>query len=304
MGRAALVSVIVATNRVGPYFAEALASARDQTYSNLEIIVVDDGAPDSAAVDRTVGSVPKARVIHQAAAGVSVARNVGIAEASGEFVAFLDDDDRWDPRRLEWQIAGLMNAPDAVTSYCAMRTVDEDGEQLAEADQVPITDRLDVARRTTGIILPNTIVRRDALVAAGGFHADIRLAEDLDLMLRLAERGAFVFEPRTLVDYRSHGSNTTARHRPLVASIERVLRLHQGNARERGDRDLVAALQVSRRKNQRFAWWSAGRAAKLALRQRKPVLAADELWWALRTSPTGLLDGVVRRLNLIRRRDG
>lgn len=297
-----LVSVILATNRIGPFFPEALASVEAQSYSNVELIVVDDGAPESAEVDLAVSSITNARVIHQAAAGVSVARNVGIAAAQGEYVAFLDDDDRWDPRRLELQVGHFLATPHAVACYCGMRTINHEGEVLAHADQVPVADRLDIARRSTGIILPNTMVRRAALVAAGGFHAGIRLAEDLDLMLRLAERGDFLFEPQALVDYRNHGSNTTRRHRDLVESIERVLRLHRGNAHERGDIDLVEALDESLRKNRRFAWWSAGRAAKAELQHRRPFKAAGEFRWALMAAPTGLVDGGLRSLQRIRRR--
>lgn len=291
-----LVSIVIATNRVGPFFADALASAAAQTYSATEIIVVNDGAPDSAEVEQAVSSLDNARVIHQVPAGVSVARNVGIAQACGEYLAFLDDDDRWHPQRLEIQIAQLITTPDAVVSYCGMRTIDEHGAVLAEADQEGVASKLDIARRSTGIILPNTIMRRAALTAVGGFHSGIRLAEDLDLILRLAERGQFVFSPKTLVEYRTHSGNTTRQHRALVLGIERVLRLHRDIASERGDDDLVAALEESLRKNRRFAWWGAGRAAKKALSQYRPLAAAEEFRWALATAPSGLIDGGFRRL--------
>ena len=293
---AALVSVVVATNRTGPFLQEALSSVRAQTHPAIEVIVVDDGSPRPETVVAAAEVVPEARVVRQAPAGPSVARNVGAAHASGRFLAFLDDDDRWDPDRIAACVARLEARPDAVLAYCGMRTIDADGRVLGGPEQIAIAGRLDVARRRTGIILPNVLIRTEAFAAVGGFHSRIRLAEDLDLVLRLAEQGSFAFEPRALVDYRAHDGNTTRRHRELVRGIDEVLRLHRWAAEERQDAALVAALAESIRKNDRFAWWGAGRAARSALARGRPGVAVAELGWALRTAPLGLLDGARRRI--------
>lgn len=291
-----LVSVVVATNRRGPYLAEALASIAAQTHGAVELIVVDDGSPDPDAVAAAAGVVPGARVVRQEPSGVSIARNRGASLASGDYLAFLDDDDRWHPERLARQVAALEAAPDAVASYCGIQTISADGSRvLAAADQVAVRDRLDIAARRTGILLGNLVVRRGEFAVVGGFHTGIRLAEDLDLILGLAERGPFVFEPGALVDYRAYGENSTRRHRELTRSIDHVVRLHLWSARERGDDELVAALRESLRKNARFAWWGAARTARAQLRARRPGAAAGEVLWALRTAPGGLIDGLARR---------
>jgi glycosyltransferase involved in cell wall biosynthesis len=296
------VSVVIATNRSGPYLAEAIASVLAQTTQSFELIVVDDGSPEPAAVDAAASAAPGAQVIHQRPRGVSVARNVGAAHARGEYLAFLDDDDRWSPDRLATQLAELDAAPDAVAGYCGLRTIDASGERLlAPADQVAVASRLDVARRVTGILAPNLIIRRAAFDAVGGFHSRIRLAEDLDLVLRLAELGDFVFSPEALVDYRLTGSNATTRYRELSQGIDRVLRLHLAAADDRGDIELAAALRTSLVKNDRYVWWSALRAARADARQR-PRAVAGELLWALRAAPLGLVYGAVRRVS--GRRDG
>ncbi|GAB6859005.1 glycosyltransferase family 2 protein [Microbacterium xylanilyticum] len=291
-----LVSVVIATNRAGEFLREALASVREQTHPAVEVIVVDDGSPRPEAVAAAAEEVPGARIVRLDHSGASVARNVGAALASGRHLAFLDDDDRWDPDRIAAAVARLEARPDAVLVYCGMRTIDARGRVLGEADQVAVAGRLDVARRRTGILLPNVLIRADAFAAVGGFHSRIRLAEDLDLVLRLAEHGAFVFEPRALVDYRTHDANTTRRHRALVRGIDRVLRLHRAAAQEDHDAALVAALQESLRKNDRFAWWAAGRAARSALAAGHPGTATAELLWAARTAPRGFVDGLARRL--------
>lgn len=299
--RAPLVSVVVATNRAGPYLREALESVAAQTWPFVEVIVVDDGSPDPGQVAEAVSVVPGGRVIRQRPSGVSVARNAGAAASRGEYLAFLDDDDRWHPERLRAQVAVLEAEPDAVASYCGIQTIDATGDRvIAPADQVAVDSRLDIARRRTGILIGNLVLRRRDFASVGGFHTAIRLAEDLDLVLRLAERGGFVFVPGAYVDYRAYGENSTRRHRELTRSIRQVIRLHRWSAVERGDRDLVAALDESLRKNDRFAWWGAGRAARTAIRDGRPSAVIWELGWALRTAPRGLLDGLVRRARGVR----
>jgi glycosyltransferase involved in cell wall biosynthesis len=292
---AALISVVIATNRVSRYFDEALASCAEQTYSNVEVIVVDNGAADAQAIEDAVRArIPDAAVIRRPVSNLAIARNVGVDRARGVYVAFLDDDDRWHPDRLCAQAHALETRPAAVASYCGMRVIDESGDVLIEADQIEV-DRLGIARRDTGIISPNLFARRDALVQAGGSQPQNRLSQDLGLVLSLAELGPFVFVDRPLVDYRAHASNDTMKHRELVRSIEHTLRFHLWAAKERGDRPLASAYRESLRRNARYAWWRAARSAKASLRARQPAAAASEIVWALRAEPAGLLDGLWRR---------
>ena len=293
---APLVSVVIATNRGGRFLSETIESVRMQTHPSVELIVVDDGSPDPEAIAAAVADYPDVHLVRLPAAGVSIARNIGAAAASGSYLAFLDDDDRWHPDRLAAGVARLEADPSYVLAYCGMRAIDATGRVLADADQVAVADRFDVARRATGILLPNIVVRAEAFTAVGGFHSRIRLAEDFDLVLRLAERGPFAFEPEALVDYRTHGANTTRRHRELARGIDAVLRLHRWAASERDDQQLVEALDESIRKNERFAWWSAVRAARAALTDRHPGEASGEIWWALRTAPRGLASGMAHRV--------
>lgn len=293
-----LVSVVIATNRARPYLRDAIESVAAQTWQHLELIVVDDGSDDAGEVRRAAAQIPSSRVIRLDPSGVSAARNRGASHARGTYIAFLDDDDLWAPDRVERHVAVMAARPDAAASYCGMRTVHaETGEVLAPADQTAIADRLDVARRATGIILPNLFLTRAAFESVGGFDESLRYAEDFDLALRLTSQGAFVFVPRTLVDYRATSSNATLRHHELVQGITAVLRSHRSDAERRGDREFVSALDESARKNGRFAWWGAGRAAKAAVRARRPASAASEILWALRTAPLSLVDGLARKVS-------
>ena len=296
VGRAPLVSVIVATNRGGPFLDEALGSVLQQAYRPIELIVVDDGAPDSAAVDRAAAIWPDVRILHQEPAGVSIARNRGVAQSHGELIVFLDDDDRWHPDRLRRQVEDLAAYPGAVAGYCSMRSIDAAGSVLVEPDQIAVTGAVEVARRRTGIMLPNLVIRRDAFDSVGGFHTAIRQAEDLDLVLKLSLLGDFVFTKDLLVDYRTHAGNTTRRHRELCRSIDQVVRLHLWSAREQGRDGLATAHRESLRANGRFAWWGAARAAKSRIRKGDLCAGIAELAWAQRFAPAGVPDAVVRRL--------
>ena len=121
--------MVVATDRGGPFLAEALSSLAEQTYSRVEAVLVDDGSKDPAALRAITDRFPAVRVVRQANAGVSVARNYGVMHTSGDLLVFLDDDDRWHPERLARQVKALQDSPDAVLSYCGMRTIDEAGDE-------------------------------------------------------------------------------------------------------------------------------------------------------------------------------
>jgi glycosyltransferase involved in cell wall biosynthesis len=280
-----LVSVVVATDRGGPFLAEALESATAQTYEPIEIVLVDDGAQDRDALLAITDRFPAVRVVHQANAGSSVARNNGVRLTSGDVLMFLDDDDRWAPGRVAAQVEALRAHPEAPVSYCAMRTIDAEGTVIGEADQHQVRDTHEVLQKKTGIILPNVAVRRSAFLRVGGFHPSFRRAQDLDLILKLALEGDFVFVESPLVDYRFHAGNNTRRYRELCRSIDHIVGLHRWNAWERGRTDLVADYDVALRSNDRFAWWSALRSARKRLRRGHVVGAASDVGWALGFAP-------------------
>ena len=119
------VSVIIPTNRGGPYLAEAVASLRAQTAAPDEVILVDDGSPSPglAAIARELG----VDYVRKDAGGISSARNAGVARARGTWVAFLDDDDLWHPDRLRAQLSALDGDPDAIASFTGGEYIDAAG---------------------------------------------------------------------------------------------------------------------------------------------------------------------------------
>lgn len=291
-----MVSVIVATNRAGEFFDEALRSVEAQTYPHWEIIVVDDGSPDPDALRAIVGDRPNTRVVRQRSSGVSVARNVGIAESRGEYLAFLDDDDAWLPDRLALQVRALEADHTAVAAYGRVTNIDEHGNELHPANQREATGLASIFDGSA-TPQPQTITaRRSSVIRVGGFHSGLVHSEDLDLTLRLARDGGFVFIDAPLTRYRKHGGNNSSAHRYQTATIDRVLRLHLLRADQARD-ETYSALLARLRANNRYAYWIARRAT----RGRGGRSTLSELWWAFRFAPLAPADAVLRRM--LRRRD-
>src|SRR6267142_4272392 len=125
---APLVSVVIPNYNCGRFLAETLESVFAQTYPNVEVIVVDDGSTDDS-LNVLESFAARVRVVRQANQGVSAARNAGIRESRGAFVAFLDADDLWHPEKLTKQIAVFAN-PAVGLVYCAVEYIDEQGRSL------------------------------------------------------------------------------------------------------------------------------------------------------------------------------
>ena len=194
------------------YIGEALASVLAQTHVDLEAIVVDDGSTDRSVTIARGFHDPRVRVITQANVGVAAARNRGVAEASGEYVAFLDQDDAWLPEKLERQLP-LLGAPAAVgLVYCDCFIVAGTGAPLgrwSERYALPrgrLFDRL-IAEATVPI--STVLLRRSTFEAVGGFRTRYRFVEDLDLLLRVAALHTIEVVDRPLAKYRLHVASTS-----------------------------------------------------------------------------------------------
>ena len=128
------VSIVVASYNYGQYLREALDSIRAQTLANWEAIIVDDGSSDdSARVASTYLNDPRFRLIERLHQGQPATKNTGIAASRGEFIAFLDADDRWHPAKLAKQLA-LMQRPEVGVAYSRRRLINPNG-QVTGADE-------------------------------------------------------------------------------------------------------------------------------------------------------------------------
>jgi glycosyltransferase involved in cell wall biosynthesis len=230
------VSAIVPVYNGAATVADAIRSALAQTFSALEIIVVDDGSTDSTpAVLEQFGD--RIRVIRQSNAGSSAARNQGAAAAAGEYLAFLDADDLWEPQMAERCAAALDAHPECVMAFANLALVDSDGRDLGARligsgfDHAPKLEEMLV--RLWPIMPSAMMVRRAAYESTGGFDARFRFGfEDVEFALRLRELGAFWFIPEPLAKWRFAffpRQFKTGWQRPeAVALLDRTLRERYG----------------------------------------------------------------------------
>jgi glycosyltransferase involved in cell wall biosynthesis len=248
---APLVSVVMTTNRNGPFLAMTLASLVAQTWSDWELIVVDDGSPDPDGIEAAAAEVPHATVVHQANAGIGVARNVGIASSTGAYLAFLDDDDLWEPERLALQVAALEHDGDAVAAYCQWDFIDERGDLIATGDLRPGGLR-SFLRLDTRAPIPTLLITRRSLDRVGTFHPMLPPGEDLDLIYRLARDGEFAFVPDVLVHYRRHDANETNDARGAALASVRALWIQQWWSTRRGETELLEDIRIGLRRTRGY----------------------------------------------------
>lgn len=131
-----LVSVVIPVYNVEQTIRKALDSVLEQTYQNTEIIVVDDGSPDnSILIIEKHYSDPRIRIIRQHNRGLAGARNTGIRNAKGRYIAFLDSDDFWQPNKIELQIEAMLENPSCGVSFCSSSFVNEEGDFLGRIQE-------------------------------------------------------------------------------------------------------------------------------------------------------------------------
>ncbi len=198
-----LVSIITPAYDVAPFIADAVASARAQSWPDWEMVVIDDGSRDGTAeaAERAAGGDRRIRVIRQANAGVSAARMAAIEAARGQALLFLDADDWLAPDALGRLAETLQAAPGAVAAYGAWAAVAEsarpgDAPLRVKAGPYPAGDILE--QLLVQNLLANgghLLARRDAFDATGGFRPGLRYGEDWECWIRLALRGPFAAVP-------------------------------------------------------------------------------------------------------------
>lgn len=287
------VSVVIPTRDRRDLLAAALASVLEQTGVEVEVLVVDDGSSDGTAEMVTGLQDPRIRLIRRdSPAGVSAARNRGIAEASGRWVALLDDDDLWAPQKLARQLEAVEDG-DRRWAYAGAVEIDADGRLLGGAPPPTPEDLVaGLARRN---LMPagssNVIVRAETLSEVGVFDEALRHLADWDLWLRLGKVGIPACASEPLVAYRVHRSQATldttgmieearvleARHGADPVSIFRWLAWSHLRLGQRGP--AARAYLGAAREGDTSSLLRAGAALLLPRPTRRDAVSRDERRW-------------------------
>jgi GT2 family glycosyltransferase len=290
-GEPGLVSVVIPTYQRGYILDRAIQSVLDQTYRQVEIVVADDGSTDSThEVVARFG--PVVRYFHQPNAGVSAARNLGLRNARGEFVALLDSDDCWLPWKLEAQVRLLKRFPEVGMVWTDMVAIDDDGRCLDEAHlrnfydayrELPTNDFFERSGRLVDLwpqapeqlaernyfvgdifsqmLLGNLVhtstvlMRRERLQLVGGFDQTHRFAgEDYEYHLTTSYHGPVAFLDLSSILYRVGAPDQiTAPHLALYFAQGNLRTVQAWLDRARGRITLTPA-QLRRRMAGSFGW--------------------------------------------------
>jgi glycosyltransferase involved in cell wall biosynthesis len=206
------VSVIIPAYNAETTLRETLASVLAQTFTDIEVLVVDDGSTDdTAAIATAIG--PPVICLSRENGGVARARNLGLDQAAGRYVAFLDADDRWEPRKLERQIELMSTRPEVGACFTAVRNVDDQDQTLA---QTPARDYADFCE---ALLLHSVVVsgscssamlRRELASEVGGFDPRFSQCADWDYFIRLSLRARLAPIDEPLVVYRRAAGNMSS----------------------------------------------------------------------------------------------
>lgn len=230
------VSVLMPVFNTEHYLPEALSSLGSQTFTDFELLAIDDGSTDgSTSILRNFArSERRMRVVSRPNSGLVATRNELLAEAKGELIAWMDSDDISRPNRLERLVAALDANPTLICVGSDVEVIDPQGRSLGleryPSDHTAIREQ---QAQGTGFRFASTMQRRSSAMAIGGFRSDFPIGEDLDFLLRLAESGAVSNVNEVLYEYRQHLQNTCtlqAQNWPLY-------------------RDLILELAAERRKS-------------------------------------------------------
>jgi glycosyltransferase involved in cell wall biosynthesis len=235
------VSVVIPVHNGARYLTEALESVRRQSFADFEIVVIDDGSTDDSAriLAEFAQSDRRCRIITQENRGLVAALNRGIQEARGDLIARMDADDGAELERFARQVEHLRTNPDVAALGSSITIIDDEGRDVGLRSYQ--CGRANVAlaiQDHCALAHPSVMMRRSAVIAAGGYREAFRHAEDYDLWLRLSERHALDNLPEPLLRYRRHGASISHTHRRTQVLATFMARLCS-RARRRGEPEPV-----------------------------------------------------------------
>ncbi|WP_010648178.1 glycosyltransferase [Oceanobacillus massiliensis] len=186
-----LVSVIIPCFNSGEWMGETLSSVFDQTYPNIEVIVIDDGSTDNTK-EIVLNYSDEILYYYQKNKGPSAARNLGAKKARGKYIAFLDSDDVWEDNKLSLQVGYLEKNKNVQLVFSNVNLINEKGEHLySHFNRVPIGKKEIIMKFFLGEITMNTptiVVKRDSLLNVGGFDEELPLREDHFFLMMMTHK--------------------------------------------------------------------------------------------------------------------
>lgn len=223
-----LVSIIIPAYGHAKFILQSIASVTAQTFSDYEIIVVNDGSPDNTEkVLESLIEQGAIRYFSQPNQGVAQARNYGISQATGKYIALLDDDDVWPPNKLEWQVKAMLESDLAAVGGLSAILGPSGLVELIEEDQKIVTFEFTDLFDGNPFISPGQVlISRAILLETGGFNAKIWGSDDYDMWMMLAAKGRILRKNLVALHYRVHDSNASRDHIKMILNSRKVIDKH------------------------------------------------------------------------------
>jgi glycosyltransferase involved in cell wall biosynthesis len=295
-----LVSVIIPCYNQAGFLGEAVSSVLRQTYSQVEIIVVDDGSTD--APERVVARYENVRLIRQENQGPAAARNTGLRASTGRYIVFLDGDDRLLPQALEIGVHHLNAQPDCafVSGHC--QYIASDGSALHTPPQPNVhRDHYQALLHRNFIWAGSTIMhRRECLEAVAGYNAapQVQGAEDYDLYLRLARLFPIFCHGKVIAEYRQYdesAANVSNNPRRMLQSTISALHAQRRHLKNNKAHRQVYRLGI-RHKQQLWGGLLLEQVKGQLLTRGARRQAMQNLWTLIKYNKRGLLARFIARL--------
>jgi glycosyltransferase involved in cell wall biosynthesis len=286
------ISVIIPAYNAERTILQTIASVQQQTFSDFELIVINDGSKDQTIELLNNVVDERLKIFSYENGGLPVARNRGISHATGEFMAFLDADDLWTADKLESQLTALQQHPEAGVAYSWTYFMDEQGKSSSLGEPLFFIGNVYAQLLVSNFIASgsNPLIRRQAVESVGEFDTTLKSCEDWDYWLRLAARWPFIVVPKHQIFYRQSSramsSKVEVMQKANLIMIEKAYR--------------AAPLELQFLKNQSLAWiyrYCAEKVLQYSTNDISDVHRAGlKLWMAIRLNPKILLQKYTRNL--------
>ncbi|HWT99062.1 MAG TPA: glycosyltransferase family A protein [Terriglobales bacterium] len=242
--QAPALSIVVPSYNVAPYIEAAIVSALDQSFTDLEVIVVNDGSTDDTpeVIERVAAARcdPRLKVVHRTNGGLAAARNTGIETASGAYIGFLDSDDIWHATKAEKHLRQMRADPSIGISFSHSAYLREDGQPtggyLFAEKMTPSLH--DMIRRNHVGNGSTPIVRRDCFERAGLFREELKSCEDYEMWCRILwstdYRAEAIAEPLTF--YRLRDSSLSFNFEKFTHNADLAMLALRGSMKNVPDR--------------------------------------------------------------------
>ncbi|MBD2464448.1 glycosyltransferase [Oscillatoria sp. FACHB-1407] len=278
-----LISVVLPVYNGEKTIQRTIESVLKQTFSDFELLIINDGSSDRTVEIVTQINDPRIRLFSYPNSGVSASRNRGIAQATGEFISFIDADDLWTPDKLAAQLNALQTHPDAAVAYSWTDWIDESDRPLRPAGRSTASGKVYEKLLLRDFIESgsNVLIRRQALEIVGTFDETLPPTEDWDLWLRLAAQYEFVVVPSPQILYRvstqSASCNVWKMEAVSLKVIERAFNQAPTSVQPLKPQVLASRYQYLTLK-----------ALEGALERRYGLVATRFFWTAIRHDPSWL----------------